>query len=144
VSYIGVFLLWSFSEYIMHVLAHQIPMMKYIHSHHHRFIFQNSNTKWDWRNIFLWTDSWMCTLDLWVIEVIPTLVISAVTGHWWLFLAFYIWTAYIQENVEHNPKIKIPNLTSGQWHLHHHVNSKSNFGTLVTFWDKLFRTEVKV
>lgn len=142
-SYLAVFLLWTLSEYTMHVMVHRVPWLAQVHSHHHKFIAMN-NTTWEWRNIFLWTDSWMCTLDLWIQEVIPTLIIVTLTGHWWLFGCFYIWTAFIQENVEHNPKIHVPWLSSGRWHLQHHINPKSNFGTIATFWDKLFRTEQRV
>jgi sterol desaturase/sphingolipid hydroxylase (fatty acid hydroxylase superfamily) len=80
-------------------------------------------------------------MDLWITEVVPTLIFSWITGHWWLSVFYYVWAAFIQEVIEHNPNFNIyPLLTSGQWHLVHHKQSDKNFGLFVPIWDIVFRT----
>jgi sterol desaturase/sphingolipid hydroxylase (fatty acid hydroxylase superfamily) len=80
-------------------------------------------------------------LDLWITEVIPTVIFSWITGHWWLSVFYYLWAALIQEVVEHNPKFDVfPLLTSGRWHLVHHKDSTRNYGLFLPIWDIMFGT----
>jgi sterol desaturase/sphingolipid hydroxylase (fatty acid hydroxylase superfamily) len=83
----------------------------------------------------------MSTLDLWITEVIPTLVFSLITGQWWISVFYYVWAAFVQEIIEHNPKVDLyPFLTSGKWHLIHHHNTSVNYGLFIPTWDILFGT----
>lgn len=144
------FFVWTFLLYIIHVSVHHIPFLKSIHSDHHCFILKKSNkfywtsnpTKWHWSNIFLFNDTWISTVDLWITEVIPTFLFAAVTDQWWIFYFYYIWAAFIQEIIEHNPDVNWYPFTSGRWHLTHHRNWKKNYGLFHPLWDRLFRTEM--
>jgi hypothetical protein len=95
----------------------------------------------NWKNAFLFFDTWNSTIDQWLTEVIPTIIISAITGHWWLLIAYYVWAGFIQEAVEHNKRINLyPFLTSGKWHLIHHEYATKNYGVFVPIWDLVFGT----
>jgi sterol desaturase/sphingolipid hydroxylase (fatty acid hydroxylase superfamily) len=115
-------------------------MRKY-HADHHAQVTEQTITGLHWKNAFLWFDNWKSTVDQWLTEVIPTLILSAVTGHWWLFVAYYVWAAFIQEAIEHNPKVNFyPFLTSGKWHLIHHQDPNKNYGVFIPIWDLVFGT----
>jgi sterol desaturase/sphingolipid hydroxylase (fatty acid hydroxylase superfamily) len=102
-------------------------------------------TSWHWNNLFLFNDTWTSTADLWITEVVPTLVFSWLTGHWWIFLFYYLWAALVQETVEHNKNFNIyPLVTSGKWHLEHHRNTKINFGLFLPVWDIVFNTHKRI
>jgi len=139
------FLLWTLILYVIHRIVHKTPVLNKIHLDHHSYITkrikEGNLTKWHWSNLFLFNDTWTSTLDLWITEVIPTLIFSLITGQWWISIFYYVWAAFIQESIEHNPNINLYPLTSGRWHLKHHQNPKRNYGLFHPFWDRLFNTE---
>jgi sterol desaturase/sphingolipid hydroxylase (fatty acid hydroxylase superfamily) len=138
--YIFVFLSWTLCLYWLHRIVHITPVLKELHWDHHKFINLN-NTKWHWNNLFLFNDTWRSTADLWVTEVLPTLLFSYVTGQWWVIIFYYVWASVLQETIEHNKNFNIyPILTSGRWHLKHHHSSKINFGLFFPMWDVIFKT----
>lgn len=140
---IAIFLFWTFLLYWIHRIGHKIPFINKYHQDHHRYINIHKGTTWKWNNLFLYNDTWKSTADLWITEVIPTIILSAITGYWWLFICYYLWAALLQEILEHNPKFDIyPFMTSGKWHLMHHKKSRKNFGLFIPLWDKLFKTEL--
>lgn len=124
--------------YWIHRLGHILPVIQDIHLHHHRFILCNT-PNWHWSNLFLYNDDYISTIDLWITEVIPTLIFSIITEQYWILVFYYIWAAFIQESIEHNNKVDIPILTSGKWHLIHH-RSSHNYGLFNPIWDIIFRT----
>ena len=124
--------------YWIHRIGHYTPAIKQIHMHHHRFVLHHCTT-WHWSNLFLYNDDWISTLDLWITEVIPTLLFSLVTGEWWISVFYYIWAAFIQESIEHNSTFNLPILTSGKWHLMHH-RGEINYGLFTPLWDLIFGT----
>lgn len=136
------FLLWTLILYWIHRLGHVLPVIRDIHLHHHRFILSNT-PKWHWSNLFLFNDDWTSTVDLWITEVIPTLIFSILTGQYWISIFYYIWAAFIQESIEHNDRVNLPILTSGKWHLIHH-HSSYNYGLFYPLWDMIFRTHKHV
>lgn len=133
------FLSWTLILYWIHRLGHKSKWLMKFHSDHHSYANKNE-IKWNWSNLFFFTDTWKSTIDLWLTEVIPTLVFCAVFSCWWIFMFYWTWAALIQETVEHNPKVNIPLWSSGVWHLSHHKNPTVNFGLYFTIWDKIFRT----
>ena len=139
------FLLWTLILYTIHRIVHKTPVLNKIHLDHHSYISKRIQEgkliKWHWSNLFLFNDTWTSTLDLWITEVVPTLIFSLITGQWWISIFYYLWAAFIQESIEHNPNINLYPLTSGKWHLVHHRNSKRNYGLFHPFWDRLFNTE---
>lgn len=140
--FIFYFFLWTLILYWIHRVSHSVPMIRSIHLHHHRFISLHL-TKWHWNNLLLFNDDWVSTLDLWITEVIPTLIFSAITGQWWISVFYYIWAAFVQETIEHNPNFNLPLLTSGKWHLIHH-QSKFNYGLFFPIWDITFGTNIYI
>jgi sterol desaturase/sphingolipid hydroxylase (fatty acid hydroxylase superfamily) len=119
--------------------------MRRYHMDHHKQVTNQTIQGLSWKNALLWFDSKESTIDQWLTEVIPTIIIGSITGHWWLMLAYYIWAAFIQEAVEHNVKINLyPFITSGKWHLIHHDNPNKNYGVFVPIWDIVFSTRKKL
>ncbi len=143
IEYVIIFFLWLLLLYIIHRAAHILPVIKKIHAHHHGVINKSPPRKWHWNNLFLFNDDWTSTVDLWISEVIPTILFSAITGHWWVLMFYYIWAALIQESVEHNKSVNLYPLTCGRWHMTHHSNPKKNYGLIFPLWDKIFRTELR-
>jgi len=144
-NYLLIFLLWTFVVYWMHRAAHVIPFMRRFHMDHHKQVSNQTIQGLHWKNALLWFDSKESTIDQWLTEVLPTIAIGIITGHWWLILAYYIWAAFIQEAVEHNAKINLyPFITSGKWHLIHHDNPNKNYGVFVPIWDIVFSTRKKL
>ena len=136
------FLLWTLMLYWIHRIGHTLPVMRTIHSHHHIFVLQYE-TMWHWSNLLLFNDDWTSTIDLWITEVIPTIIFSIFTEQWWILIFYYIWAAFIQETIEHNNNFNIPILTSGKWHLMHH-RSAYNYGLFTPIWDIIFKTYAHV
>lgn len=140
-EYIVAFFTWTLFLYWIHRIGHKTPIVKTAHHDHHKFINIHGKTNWHWNNLFLFNDTWTSTADLWITEVIPTLIFSWITGHWWLSVFYYLWAALIQEMVEHNPKFSLyPFLTSGKWHLVHHRSPDKNFGLFTPVWDIVFKS----
>lgn len=142
-SYIFYFLLWTLTLYIIHRVVHNTQYLKTFHYDHHVYVLKN-NTGWQWNNLLLFNDTWKSTVDLWITEVIPTIIFSWVTGQWWISVFYYLWAALFQENLEHNRKINYYPITCGRWHLKHHERPDVNFGLFIPIWDKLFKTEQQV
>lgn len=140
------FFLWTLILYWIHRLGHKILIVRMYHRAHHRFVSNiikknQQPIKWHWSNLFLFNDNVDSTIDLWLTEVIPSLLYSWITGQWWVITFYYIWAAFIQERIEHNPNFDVyPFLTSGKWHLVHHRNSNTNYGLFFPLWDLIFGT----
>jgi len=139
VIYPIMFFIWTCLLYWVHRICHVTPYLKDIHWQHHQYVL-GGQPQWMWQNIFLWSDDWGSTADLWVTEVIPTLAFCAVTGHWWIFVWYWIWTGFIQEWVEHNPKFDIWPFSAGKTHLVHHKYWKNNYSLFFPIWDHVFGT----
>lgn len=139
---VGVFIIWTFVLYWTHRLGHTLPVVKYFHFKHHYFIKHN-HTKWHWSNLLLFNDTWECTIDLWLTEIIPTLILAYIFNSPWLFVCYYVWASLFQERYEHNKDINVYPITSGQWHLTHHKTGRYNYGIFLPVWDKLFGTELR-
>lgn len=111
--------------------------------HHHKFI-NNNKTGWKLNNLLLFNDDWKSTIDLWTTEVIPTIVFATVTNQWWIFVFYYCWAAFFQENLEHNRNKDFLFFTFGKWHLLHHRQLNKNFGLFLPIWDLIFKTNMYV
>ena len=142
--YVLYFLAWTFSLYWIHRIVHKMPYAKMWHWDHHRYIINHGSTGWHWNNLFLFNDTWTSTLDLYITEVIPTLLFSLITGQWWISVFYYVWAAFLEERFEHNDNINVPLVTAGRWHLIHHKQSTKNYGLFFSIWDILFGTYKRV
>lgn len=140
-TYISLFLFWSFILYCIHRAAHVVPGIRHLHWDHHEQIINETHWGWHWSNIFLFNDTWKSTGDLWITEVIPTILFCYIFDCYWLGALYYVWAAFLQEAIEHNKNFDIyPFLTSGKWHLVHHQDGGVNFGLFISLWDFLFCT----
>jgi sterol desaturase/sphingolipid hydroxylase (fatty acid hydroxylase superfamily) len=144
----GYFLLWTLLLYVIHRAIHTygdrwpFRFAYYCHCDHHKYINKKGGTTWHWNNLLLYNDTTLSTIDLWITEVIPTIIFCAVTGQWWIAIFYYFWAALLQEVIEHNPKFDwYPWLTSGKWHLVHHWDTHVNYGLFHSIWDTLFKTK---
>ena len=142
-SFVIYFFLWTLILYWIHRVGHKIPLLQHIHWDHHKFINTN-RTFWQWNNLFLFNNTWLSTFDLWLTEVIPTIIFSLLTGQWWIFIFYYLWAALLQEWLEHNSQIDFPFLTCGKWHRIHHRIQNKNYGLFFPVWDLVFGTYIKV
>lgn len=133
------FLLLTFVFYVIHRLLHSFRCLSYFHRDHHLNVSNNS-VRWRWNNLLLWNDTFKSTVDLWITEVIPTMLICWVFDSWTLLFLYWAWGAIVQEAVEHNKLFNLPILTSGVWHMIHHSDSRVNYGVFIPVWDMLFRT----
>lgn len=143
-DYLIAFLIWTFVAYWTHRIVHSVQPFKDWHADHHRTVDTGQETGRHWSNYFFWVDSWKSTLDFWVVEIIPLAIVCWLMGTWLLFVPYWIWVAFLQEKVEHDPTFRIPGFTSGTWHMVHHSNCRTNFGTFIPIWDKLFGTYAAV
>jgi lathosterol oxidase len=138
------FLGWTLLLYWIHRIVHKLPYVKSWHWNHHSYILRYGMQGWHWNNLFLFNDTWTSTLDLWVTEVIPTILFSWITGQWWIFVFYYLWAAFLQESLEHNKNVNVPFFTSGRWHLVHHRHPNKNYGLFFSIWDIVFNTNKKL
>lgn len=128
--------------YCTHVAAHKIPFLWRWHSdHHERITTGEYDGEFRWYHLFMYIDSWESTADQWLLEVIPTIIFCALTGHWWILIFYWLWSSIIEESIEHNDNINLYPLTSGKWHLIHHTDHNKNYGLLIPIWDMIFGTE---
>ena len=128
--------------YWIHRAAHKIPLMNKYHSDHHAAINRmGTKSQWEWNNLVLFNDTWRSSIDLWITEVIPTLIFSFVINSYWPIIVYYFWAALLQEKLEHNKDLNLYPFTSGRWHLQHHACADKNYGLFVPIWDIVFKTE---
>ena len=134
---------WSFVLYVCHRLGHSVSFLWYYHKDHHIQVSSLTNKGYHWSNYFLFFDTWKSTLDQWLIEIIPTILLSLLFKDFTLCILYYIWAVFIQERIEHNSNFNIyPILTSGKWHLEHHGDYSKNYGVFTPIWDIFFQTHV--
>ena len=134
------FFSWTFVLYWIHRIGHKNPYIKKYHWDHHSYIIRHGDLKWEWANLFLYNDTWKSTVDLYVTEVIPTVIFSWITGQWWIFIFYYIWASTLQVVFEHKRKFNLPFFTSGEWHLIHHRHPNKNYGLFLPVWHIVFGT----
>ena len=138
---IALFYGWLFVLYWVHRLAHAVPLLRQFHIDHHMYILRTrSPQRWHWSNLFLFNDTYKSTIDLWITEVVPTVVFAAVFDTWEIAAFYYVWAAIFQEELEHNEKVNLPFFTFGRWHLVHHEHHRVNFGLFTDIWDTVFGT----
>jgi sterol desaturase/sphingolipid hydroxylase (fatty acid hydroxylase superfamily) len=135
------FILWTFVLYWLHRFFHNVPILKEMHMVHHMHVtLGTGSSDWNWKHMFLWIDDWKVTVDLWLMETIPTIIFCWILDQWWILAFYWFWTAFVQERIEHNINFNWYPLTSGRWHMVHHINANYNFGIFIPIWDIVFNT----
>lgn len=124
-----------------HRAFHTVPFLWYLHKSHHDEVNADYGNRPQWTAILLWTDSWKTTIDLWLIEYIPTAFYCWIFGCWWIAVMYYFWVAFVQDFIDHNPRFNLyPLLSSGKYHMQHHKNYKINYATMFPWSDWIMGT----
>jgi len=134
------FFLWTLLLYGVHRLVHILPYIKKIHNEHHRYVMRNKDWYIKWEDLYLSRGNNKVTVDLWITEVIPTLLFCAVTGHWWIFGLYYGWSAFYEKTTKYNRDVDVFLVTWGMWTLTHYRRTTLNFGGIFSLWDMIFKT----
>jgi sterol desaturase/sphingolipid hydroxylase (fatty acid hydroxylase superfamily) len=76
-----------------------------------------------------------------MIEIVPTIPVCILTGHWWPLLILWIDNAFISPYICHDRTVRKGWwLAVGVWHVDHHHNPAKNFGFYTIIWDVIFGT----
>ncbi len=152
VGLLACFGLWTFVIYWLHRWSHvhhRLNPLWWIHRAHHAepYLREDSHPKWPTLGQFLfWLGGFRLSLDVVLVMTLPLLVIAWLWPKYAvpLLLFHYFYEVFLSESVlDHNPRIT-NRLTRwfawGDFHLHHHVNLKKNYGLMLGLWDFLFGT----
>lgn len=139
-EFFGYFALWTGVLYCMHRLAHQVPWMWTLHRRHHHQIYDGSFEFSPWNLIGFYND-WPSTADQWLTEIGPSILFVILMPQSWPILVIYLIDNIFAEGItDHNPRLSLPLLSMGRYHLRHHTNPKVNFDGFTQLWDWIFRT----
>ncbi len=151
---VGVVLVWTFSIYWLHRLAHihhpKNPLW-HLHRAHHAIHYLGTPRKSFWPSLgqfLFWLGSWRASLDVIVTITIPAIILAVFLPRYGipLLIFHYFYEVFCSEYaLDHNPNIK-GRLTRifawGDFHLLHHMTPRNNFSLIITFWDRVFGTAV--
>ena len=140
IELLGYFPLWTLLIYCTHRLAHSIPALWHFHQAHHAVSYDG---KWEfsWWNLIGWFNDWRSTLDQWLTEIIPTILYILLFHDAWPIAVLYYIDSFLSEGItDHNPRIAVPGLAMGRYHLAHHADMTMNFDLYTHFWDWVFGT----
>ena len=138
--FIVYFLLWTLVLYWVHRAVHKLPYLKDIHKEHHRYVVRSKESGIALRHLLLVHKSKDYTIDLWITEVIPTIVFSLLTGQIWILIVYYVWAALFQTSTKYDSNFDVFPITWGSWTLLHYRHNSNNFGSVFSLWDRLFKT----
>lgn len=148
----GCFLLWTFVIYWLHRwshIHHRYNPLWWIHRAHHAepYLRQDSRPAWPTLGQFLfWLGGMRLSLDVILVMTLPLLIIAWFWPEYGipLLVFHYLYEVFLSESVlDHNPRVTGPVtrwFAWGDFHLHHHVNLKRNYGLMLCCWDWLFGT----
>jgi len=138
------YIVWEFSHFIYHFLAHKVRILWCLHSTHHAP--SNMNLSVTYAHFFLeapYADFIRTTICI-MLGITPAmlLVIMFIDGTWGAFI-------HIGENIANDARFGILNkivLTPSHHRVHHAKNPlymDTNFCNLLNIWDKVFGTYVE-
>jgi len=144
--------LWTFAIYWLHRFSHihhRYNPLWWIHRAHHAEPYLRADSRPQWPKLgqyFFWLGGWRLSLDVVLVMTLPLLIIAWMQPQYGvpLLVFHYFYEVFLSESVlDHNPRITNRYtrwFAWGDFHLHHHVNLKRNFGLMCGFWDFLFAT----
>ncbi len=136
----GYFFAWTLILYWTHRAAHRLEFLWRFHSAHHETHYDGS-FEFSWWNLIGWFNDWRSTLDQWIVEIIPTAIFIAVfPAAWPLAVLYFVDNALAEGITDHNPRIRVPGLAMGRYHLVHHEDHGANLDVYTPFWDRVFGT----
>lgn len=129
----------DFISYVFHRLEHVVPCLWRIHSTHHSIVELNSINQYS---------HWFESMVRLFIVTIPVSLFVATPALELAFLSsiYAIWSAYTHCNrIEARlPRWATHVLIDNVYHRFHHgreeINHKSNYGNMLTIWDRMFGT----
>ena len=143
-EYLGVYLLWTLALWVTHWLAHVVkrgPLYD-LHCYHHKLFFEGEfddlPPRWI-RLLGFYTTDWKDIAEQTATEVLPTIPVCIVTGHWWPLAIVWFDNAFISPYLDHKPN-NYWWFGHGTFHTDHHENSAVNYGFYTIVWDVIFRT----
>ena len=138
----GYWIIWTLVMYLMHRAAHDIPALWYFHRWHHMVTYQGE-WEFSWWNLVFWFNDWYSTVDQWIMEIIPTALFIYIFPETWPFgVYYYLDGVCLSEGItDHNPRICMPILSMGRYHLRHHANLGVNYDQFTHLWDWVFGTQ---
>ena len=144
-----VILLWTLFYYILHRVAHirhKYNWLHKLHIIHHRTDYRKGGSRFKPQFLLFYFGDVRVTLDTLCMMTLPLTAITFVFPQQglWVLLWHYINEAFLAERIlEHNPRLlgRVTRVFAwGTFHLKHHKNPKTNYGLLITLWDRLFGT----
>lgn len=141
---VGYFLGWTFIAYWTHRAAHAFDFLWKFHREHHVVVYEGK-FEFSWWNLVGWVNDWKSTLDDWLTEIIPLgLYIWIFPAAWPVVIYYYIDSSLSEGILDHNPRIDVPGLAMGRYHLAHHDDMRVNFDNYTRLWDWVFGTRNKL
>jgi sterol desaturase/sphingolipid hydroxylase (fatty acid hydroxylase superfamily) len=154
------FISWNFLTYAYHRVGHlsfKGNFLRTIHLAHHRQMYDLGTRKnvvtpepFKLRYLLLYFDSFEESLDVWLGQMLPAIVVFLIFGgfSWYLCIYVYIYEVFFSETLlDHNPRITNPFLLCifawGQQHLEHHRDPSCNFSFSINIFDYIFGTYKK-
>ncbi|MCV3274383.1 sterol desaturase family protein [Roseobacter sinensis] len=135
------FILFTFVVYWTHRAAHKFAFLWYLHSSHHAQRYKGE-FEFSWLNLIGWFNDWRATADQWVTEILPLCVMLYIWPDAWpIAVLYYVDGFVLAEGItDHNPRIDIPGLAMGRYHLKHHQDHSVNYDQYFRLWDTVFGT----
>jgi len=144
VSVVAGLVIWPFAEYLIHRwVFHHVQPMKGMHEAHHRDGLALLGTPW-----------WISLPLMAALVLLPAILIAGFAyGAGFTAGVMFGYTAYmILHHGLHHWRIQPTSFLYGlkRHHaLHHHFDARGdydegNYGVVTRFWDKVFRTEMKI
>ncbi len=130
---------WTFAEYQLHRwVFHHVPIIRDLHEAHH-----------DDQKALIGTPSWLSLVLITLLVLLPAILLAGfaygagfTAG---LTLGYYLYI--LVHHGMHHWRI----VPGGYFYrlkhrhaLHHHFSDEGNYGVTTGFWDKVFRTDIKV
>ncbi len=136
------FFLFTFIIYWTHRAAHSFSFLWKFHKSHH-VVNYAGDCEFSWLNLIGWFGDWKATTDQWITEILPLLAIMVVWPQAWPIAVLYYIDGFILAEgiVDHNPRINIPGLAMGRYHLIHHQDCSVNYDLYFRLWDTIFGTK---
>jgi sterol desaturase/sphingolipid hydroxylase (fatty acid hydroxylase superfamily) len=130
---------WTFAEYQLHRwVLHHVPYVKEMHEAHHND-----------QKALIGTPPWLSLALMIILVLLPAILIvgfSYGAGFTTGILLGYFFYIIVHHGVHHwrlRPGSYLYKLKH-RHALHHHFDDEGNFGVTTSFWDKVFRTDIKV
>ena len=128
----------DFFFYWSHRFLHWDKIYSYFHKIHHKYT-----------NTVSIASTFSHPVEFFISSILPTSAGPLILGHRGHFITYWIWiTIRVLESTDGHsgyefswsPYRLLPFSGSSEYHSYHHINTKGNFCSLFTFWDRICGT----